>query len=311
MSPTYTNNELINGINTCFWPSYDPDFAYKEYPEDEWGNPFDPNYDPNDNIYALSWRPAEALNYGKYHVLERMGNNVPTEGEFYMYHYFGDPEMMLRTETPQAISASHISAAVPDTPTDMTVTVTKDGNSLEGALVAITHPSIDDDYWTGYTDANGLVTFSDIVFHKDDSNDPNHYDIVATAHNCIPYEGMIFLYESRFCIKDSSDHPVAWFDNFGNLFLKGTLEPSTTPDANDSIDEFRFQDSNGIDLAIIDATNGNMYITGSLYENQAELNPQGDNNFIIKDSNDDTLAYIDDPNGDLYLKGKLFDDLNP
>ena len=104
---------------------------------------------------------------------------------------------------------------------------------------------------------------------------------------------------------------LLWFDGFGNLFLEGSLEPNTTPDANDSIDEFRFQDSNGIDLAIIDAANGNMYIIGSLYENQAELNPQGDNNFIIKDSNDDTVAYIDDPNGDLYLKGKLFDDLNP
>jgi hypothetical protein len=112
---------------------------------------------------------------------------------------------------------------------------------------------------------------------------------------------------NNFIIKNSAGDPVAWFDYLGNLFLiKGTLIEETTPQAT-SIDEFRFQDSNGVDVAIIDANSGDMYIRGSLHEGEVTLNPQGDNHIIIKDVNDSTVAYIDDPNGDLYLKGKLYE----
>lgn len=115
----------------------------------------------------------------------------------------------------------------------------------------------------------------------------------------------------KFRINDTSGDPVAWFDGSGNLVLKGTLDANTTPEANNTIDEFRFQDPNGNDLAIIDANSGNMYITGLLYENQDTLQLDGDNHFIIKGSNDTVVAYIDDPNGSLYLKGKLYENSNP
>jgi len=285
------NDLIAHGTYTCFWPSYDPNHT--------------------DSNYAHSWRPAEALTYGKYYMRIYMGTGSYTELEFNVFHWFGDPEMMLRTETPEALSVSHISIVEPDTAMDVTVTVTSDSNAVEGALVAITHPSIEQDYWTGFTDANGSVTFSNITFSKDDSNDPNDYDIVVSAHNCIPYEGTIFVYEDvGFCVKNNSDEIVAWFDNLGNLFLKGTLTQQMTPTASAN-DEFRFQDSNSSDLAIIDTNSGNMYIDGTVYQNQSSPSPSEESDdFIIKDSNGEVVAYIDD-SGDVYLKGELYDYSNP
>ncbi|MBW8039780.1 MAG: hypothetical protein FVQ85_07250 [Planctomycetes bacterium] len=114
---------------------------------------------------------------------------------------------------------------------------------------------------------------------------------------------------SKFSVKDNSGVLMAWFDDLGNLFLRGSLTQDTTPVAYDNIDDFRIQDSNGVDVAIIDAANGNMYIKGSYTEGvwPGPGPSAGDNNFIIKDGSDNAVAYIDDPNGDLYLKGKLFE----
>ncbi len=107
-------------------------------------------------------------------------------------------------------------------------------------------------------------------------------------------------------IKDSDGNDVAWFYGQGNLVLKGTLDSNTTPTATPN-DEFRVQDANGVDIAIIDMTNGNMYIKGLLYEDQGSLDPNGNSHFIIKDGND-VVAYIDAPNGNLYLKGLLYEE---
>jgi parallel beta-helix repeat protein len=167
------NDLLTHGMYTCFWPTYDPSHTNSTYPH--------------------SWRPAEALVYGKYYMYIYDGNSPYIQAEFLMFHWFGDPEMMLRTETPQALSVSHITTVEPDIPTDVTVTVSQDGNSVEGALVAITHPSIEGYYWTGYTDANGSVTFSNITFTAECTN---KYDIVVTAHNCVSYEGIIEIHKA-------------------------------------------------------------------------------------------------------------------
>jgi len=105
-----------------------------------------------------------------------------------------------------------------------------------------------------------------------------------------------------FYIKNGS----AGFDTSGNLILRGSLEQNTTPTATAN-DEFRVQDSNGTDVAIIDMTNGNMYIKGTLYEEQVTLTPSASSDdFIIKDSSGDVIAYIDE-SGNVYLKGKLYD----
>jgi len=112
----------------------------------------------------------------------------------------------------------------------------------------------------------------------------------------------------QFIIKNNSGSNVAWFDNFGNLFLKGIFEPNTTPEASAN-DEFRFQDSNSNDVAIIDANSGNMYIEGLLQAQWQDPNGQNDE-FIIEDSNAQPVSYIND-SGNVFLKGRLYDDIWP
>ena len=110
-----------------------------------------------------------------------------------------------------------------------------------------------------------------------------------------------------FYVKDSSDNVVAWFDNLGNLGLKGELDQDTNYSAKSNRDEFVFEDSQDNDVAIIDSATGNMYIDGSLNQEQTTLTPSSeDDNFIIKDSSGNIVAYIDE-SGDMYLQGALFD----
>ena len=80
-----------------------------------------------------------------------------------MYHGFGDPEMPLRTATPQPLEVSHPSWVAYTMPVDITVEVTQGGSPLENALVCISHPTVDD-HWAGLTDALGSFTFSQITF---------------------------------------------------------------------------------------------------------------------------------------------------
>jgi hypothetical protein len=95
---------------------------------------------------------------------------------------------------------------------------------------------------------------------------------------------------------------VAWFDDLGNLVLKGTLTVNTTPSTTEN-DEFRIKNSTGFNVALIDLTDGDMVIKGSKYEEQTSMT--GASNFIVKDSNGDAVAYID-ISGNLYLKGKIY-----
>ena len=114
----------------------------------------------------------------------------------------------------------------------------------------------------------------------------------------------VYVVDSRFCVRNSSSVPVAWIDELGNLVLTGTLTQNTTPTATGN-DEFRLQDSDGNDVAIIDMTNGNMYLAGSVQATWA--NPsEGSDDFIIKDTTGATVAYIDE-SGDVYLTGDLYE----
>ena len=108
---------------------------------------------------------------------------------------------------------------------------------------------------------------------------------------------------SRFRVNDSSGDIVAWFDNLGNLFLKGTLVGVDPLEEDPAHDEFRVRDSSSDDIAIIDSTNGNMYISG-LHKNW-NTPSAGKDEFIIRDAEDDPVAYIND-DGNLYLKGELY-----
>ena len=109
--------------------------------------------------------------------------------------------------------------------------------------------------------------------------------------------------DCKLSFKNSSGTSMASFDYSGNLVLRGVLQQSST-DAATANDEFRFQNRNSEDVAIIDLTNGNMYIDGVLYVNQGSLNPSSSYDFIIKNTSSNAVAYISET-GDLFLKGTL------
>jgi len=119
----------------------------------------------------------------------------------------------------------------------------------------------------------------------------------------------ISVQQYKLALKDSEGTIVAWFSTLGNLWLKGALEQSSAYTATGS-DEFRFQDRDGNDIAIIDATSGNMYIDGALFQNQTSLTPADNSyDFIIKNEGS-VVAYINEL-GNLFLKGKITENGSP
>ena len=195
------NDLLVHGTYTSFWPSYDTTHS--------------------DTTYPHSWRPAQALNYGKYYMLFYMGPGNYTEGEFYMFHWFGDPEMLLRTETPQSLVVTHPSEAIACQPTNITIDVDRGGLPLENALVCISHPTADD-HWSGLTDAAGSITFSGITLTQQGDN----YDIVVSDRGSVPCEGVIYAGLSD-CGNISLDREVYSCDDtirilVGDISLQGS-----------------------------------------------------------------------------------------
>lgn len=159
------NDLITHGLMTCFWPSYDPTHT--------------------DETYPATWEIASALTYGKYYMHVYEGPGSYTEGEFYMFHWFGDPEMTLRTSSPVPLSVDHPIVVDTQMPETVTVTVMQEGSPLEGARVCIAHEAVQDQ-WQGLTGPDGTITFSDIVFQAQAD-----YSVVVTAINAMPYEGVV------------------------------------------------------------------------------------------------------------------------
>jgi subtilisin family serine protease len=119
-----------------------------------------------------------------------------------------------------------------------------------------------------------------------------------------------FLYPGaggELCIKSDSGKPVARFDDSGNLYLKGTLNELSYPEASEE-DEFRFQDMYGTENMIIDANTGNVYLRGYLYEEEEEplTPPTYLSNLIFKNSSGNIVSYVD-YGGHLHLKGNVYE----
>jgi len=114
---------------------------------------------------------------------------------------------------------------------------------------------------------------------------------------------IMFPDTDRFRVKDSADETVAWFDDFGNLFLRGSLEQGRkNPPTIAYNDGFKFKNPSDANLAMIDGTNGNMYIYGE--KKNWNTPSEGKDEFIIRNSDDEPVAYISEV-GNLYLTGKL------
>ena len=81
------NDLLTHGIFTAFWPEYDVTHG--------------------ETTYANSFRPVEAMNFGKYYLRTYEGLDIYALYTFRLFHWFGDPLMYLRTQTPFALTVTH------------------------------------------------------------------------------------------------------------------------------------------------------------------------------------------------------------
>jgi hypothetical protein len=126
-----------------------------------------------------------------------------------------------------------------------------------------------------------------------------NYALDVDEINFVMWDGL-FPNTHRFRINNSEDETVAWFDDLGNLFLKG--EKLTV--AEDPIPSGSFVVKNSGDQTVAYISNqGNLWIAGGI--SYGGCNPTGDA-FIIKNS-ENSVAYIDLANGNLCLTGELYE----
>jgi hypothetical protein len=128
---TYSGlNELLcHGIFTSFWPEYDPDYSPPPAP-------------PPCSSYSFC--VAQAMNFGKYYMVEWNQPDDKTTEQLRAYHWFGDPELLLRLDTPRtpdislppAIPIGADSAAWPISDDGALVAVSQDGVLLGRAFAA-------------------------------------------------------------------------------------------------------------------------------------------------------------------------------
>jgi len=151
------NDLLARGMIDCYWDGYDTS--------------------DGGNIYNHSWRPAEAMMYGKYYMRHWHGISSTTEYSFELFHYHGDPEMMLTTANPTTLVVSMNCPILPGS-SSMSVNC-----NVNGALVAVTHNGT----LLGRATVSGGV--ANVSLNPAPSNGWD-LDIVVTGHNINPYEGI-------------------------------------------------------------------------------------------------------------------------
>ncbi|MCA9129111.1 MAG: hypothetical protein KDB22_18615 [Planctomycetales bacterium] len=157
VSQSGKNDLFCTGLLDTFWNNY---------------SDFDKDVIARDN----SWRPAEAMVRAKEFVSVGYPNDTLNNR---LYNYHGDPELSLRTESPESllISPPPSLAALEDA--NFSVAVTRKGSPCSGALVAFTMAS--GDHHVATTDASGIAKFS---FAPSGSG---KMKVVATERNSIPF----------------------------------------------------------------------------------------------------------------------------
>ncbi len=159
------NDLIVHGMYDCLYPDYDPTHGASTYP--------------------ASVRPAEMMNYGKFYMYTYYGSGGVCQIEFNEFHWFGDPEMMLRTQTPATLSVQHDSAVPAHVATNFEVAVTSGGTPVAGARICVSRANCDD-YYVDITDAAGRVTLANMTL-----TEIGDYDIVVTGFNLRPHEGTL------------------------------------------------------------------------------------------------------------------------
>lgn len=166
------NDRLTWGWMDAIWP----DFI--EYHNGTYGD--------SNSIYQM----GPVFEYGKNYMLTKYSYNWDyTKTTIDEFIWFGDPTMEIRTGIPEPLTAfdvTHPSSINVGLPTDVTITIQKNHTALANARVTISRASAPNDYWTDLTNASGNVTFVELT-----TSQQGNYNIVVTAHNCLPYEGII------------------------------------------------------------------------------------------------------------------------
>jgi hypothetical protein len=152
------------------------------------------------------------------------------------------------------------------------------------------------EYLLNNTKGTLAVDFNTVTFDPNGDGDPNCYD-----PNYV--NGHIEEILGSYYVKDNSGTAVAWFDNYGNLFLTGTLTSGGTCTA--PSDSFIIADANDDTVAYID-DEGDMCIEGSSSTSCQSCTPP-DGSFIIRSFYGEDVGYIDS-DGNLCLTGGLYDE---
>ncbi len=141
---------------------------------------------------------GEACLAGKLNLYESDENEL----EYQAWNLLGDPELNLWTDAPTELSVLH-DEAVPVGPSDLAVTVLKDGAILEGALAACVKG--DQVYVWGYTDESGVVIL------PISPTAAGTLAVTVTFRNAVPHEGSVlvvdggpFISQSDILIDDST-----------------------------------------------------------------------------------------------------------
>jgi hypothetical protein len=105
------------------------------------------------------------------------------EKEWDLFQWFGDPTMDMRTDVPHSLTVT-APYTLPSGSTTAVFTVADSEGPVEGAMVCMMHTS---GLWvSGVTDASGSVTLTFGAIGA-----LNDITYMATAHNALPYEGVI------------------------------------------------------------------------------------------------------------------------
>jgi hypothetical protein len=167
-------DRLVWGWMDAIWPDY------IESHKDRYGD--------SKAIYQM----GPVFEYGKQYMLTKFPDpnySDALDTTIDEFIWFGDPTMEMWTAAPEPLTAAdviHPESIDLGEPTDVTVTVRKGSQPLVDARVTMSRAMAPEDYWTGLTNASGNVTFAGVT-----TSQWGDYNVVVTAHNHVPYEGIM------------------------------------------------------------------------------------------------------------------------
>jgi hypothetical protein len=150
----------------------------------DWDEPMDAQDEMVDLLVAEEKRTFGGLCMnGSSHMLDEYG--LAGQDDFLTWNLFGDPSLMVRTDTPGVLAVSHASTAEPS---DMTFTVVVDG--VEGALCSLFRDGVS--YGAAFTDAGGTAVIDiETVLPA-----LQEVTVTVTSFNAMPYFGSVTVSEA-------------------------------------------------------------------------------------------------------------------